>query len=153
MSLSGIGGVHDVGGVVVDEPLHPQISDSTYAWWEKKTHALEGLLEDKGLMASDELRRYIEGLHPSTYVACTYYEKWAAAMARAMIEKGVITRCELDETLGGDEKDTTEELFSVGEWVRVKNESFRTRWQKPHLRVPGFLFFFFFHFFIISIIA
>ncbi|MDE2842144.1 MAG: nitrile hydratase subunit beta [Chloroflexota bacterium] len=42
------------------------------------------------------MRRAIESLDPATYEACSYYERWTAALEILLLEKGVITREELD---------------------------------------------------------
>ena len=58
-----------------------------------------------------------------------------------MVEKGIVTQAEIDECVGGDEpkkeKGDDEFAFKVGDRVRVKKEDYRTRWRKPHLRIPG----------------
>eukprot|EP00008_Paramoeba_atlantica_P012089 CAMPEP_0201492716 /NCGR_PEP_ID=MMETSP0151_2-20130828/34459_1 /ASSEMBLY_ACC=CAM_ASM_000257 /TAXON_ID=200890 /ORGANISM="Paramoeba atlantica, Strain 621/1 / CCAP 1560/9" /LENGTH=474 /DNA_ID=CAMNT_0047879699 /DNA_START=37 /DNA_END=1461 /DNA_ORIENTATION=- len=148
----GVGGAHDAGGakqVISDTVLQPELGDVPYEWWEKKTHALGGFLESipnvkNPIMSAHELRRAIESLHHSTYVAASYYEKWAASFAINLVEKGIVTQAEIDECVGGDEpkkeKGDDEFAFKVGDRVRVKKEDYRTRWRKPHLRIPGYIF-------------
>ncbi len=87
-------GVHDVGGrdappVVKDEHAHEL--------WERRVDAMMMLLThpSRRLLVLDELRRNIEALGPGAYEAMGYYERWCAAIANAMIDRGVVTSDEL----------------------------------------------------------
>lgn len=87
-------GAHDLGGrdaprVVKDE--HP------HAFWEYRVDALMMLLTapSRRLLTTDELRRHIEGLGPGAYESMGYYERWCAAIAAAMIDRGVLRSDEL----------------------------------------------------------
>jgi hypothetical protein len=42
------------------------------------------------------MRRAIEGLEPTLYESLSYYEKWTAALEVLLLEKGVLTREEID---------------------------------------------------------
>ena len=86
---------HDVGGD--DFGLVPMI-DGEYQLWEKRVDAMMRLLSspDVALMRVDELRRGIETLGEAAYNAEPYYGKWARSLAKIMVEKGVLTRDELD---------------------------------------------------------
>lgn len=64
--------------------------------WEKRTDALLVLLSNKRLMRVDELRRAIEGLGPGEYEKLGYYARWITAIEQVMVEKGVLTREEID---------------------------------------------------------
>lgn len=85
---------HDMGGldagpVDLDEPVHQP--------WEKQVYAIVRLLNrgDEPVMRVDEMRRNIEDLGPGTYDALGYYARWINAVARVLLEKGVITVDEL----------------------------------------------------------
>lgn len=65
MAQPGATGVHDVGGLDVHEPL--DLTDKSYSYWEKQTHAIMLCLVRKGLLTVDELRRNIEALTPQAY--------------------------------------------------------------------------------------
>ena len=43
-----------------------------------------------------ELRRAIETLGPEAYDGLSYYERWTAAVATLMVEKGVVSQDQLD---------------------------------------------------------
>lgn len=86
-------GPHDLGGLPagkVDTAPH----DPTF--WEKQIDAMNALLAQKGLRRTDENRRYIEMLGHDAYERLTYYERWTAALARQLIDKGVLTQDEID---------------------------------------------------------
>jgi len=86
-------GPHDVGGLeagAVDTTPHEM------TFWEKQIDALNMLLAKKGLRKTDENRRYIEMLGHDVYNTLSYYERWTAAIARILIDKGVFTQDEID---------------------------------------------------------
>ena len=87
-------GSHDVGGrdappIVKDEHAHDL--------WERRVDAMMMLLThpSRRLLVLDELRRNIEALGPGAYETMGYYERWCAAIANAMIDRGVVTSDEL----------------------------------------------------------
>jgi len=86
-------GPHDLGGLpagAVDTAPH----DLSY--WEKQIDAISSLLGQKGLRRTDENRRYIEMLGHDAYETLSYYERWTAALARQLIDKGVLSQDEID---------------------------------------------------------
>lgn len=50
----------------------------------------------KQVIRVDEIRRAIECLPLKEYESLAYYEKWLTAVETLMIEKGVLTREEID---------------------------------------------------------
>jgi hypothetical protein len=86
-------GPHDLGGLAAG-PVDASPHDMTY--WEKQIDAINMLLAQKGLRRTDENRRYIEALGHDAYNTLSYYERWTAALARQLIDKGVLTQDEVD---------------------------------------------------------
>jgi len=85
-------GYHDIGGLdagAIDPSQH------AHELWEKRVDALLVLLSRKGVMTVDELRLGIESLGADVYERLTYYERWIASVARALVDRGVITTDEL----------------------------------------------------------
>jgi hypothetical protein len=85
-------GYHDIGGLplgAIDRAQHD------YALWEKRVDALLVLLAQKKVMTVDELRHGIESLGADQYERLTYYERWISSIARALVDRGVITTNEL----------------------------------------------------------
>jgi len=88
--------VHDRGGWPDAGPINKAEHD--FSLWEKRTDALLMLLTspEKRVMRVDELRRAIESLAPDAYEKLGYYERWITAVEALMIEKGILTREEID---------------------------------------------------------
>ena len=86
-------GSHDLGGLKAG-PVDNSPHEMTF--WEKQIDAMNTLLAQKGLRRTDENRRYVEMLGKDAYDALSYYERWTAALARQLIDKGVLTQDEID---------------------------------------------------------
>ena len=63
--------------------------------WERLADAVNYVLNAKGHKTTDEMRRAIESLE--AYREMSYYARWAAAAETLVIEKGLLTREEIDE--------------------------------------------------------
>jgi hypothetical protein len=84
--------VHDLGGSPggpVDRGQH-EVED-----WERLADAVTIALDIKGIKTTDEHRRAIESLE--NYRELGYYERWVAATEKLLLEKGILTREEVDE--------------------------------------------------------
>jgi hypothetical protein len=88
--------VHDRGGWPDAGPISQAEHDLTM--WEKQTDALLVLLSSpvRRIIKVDELRRAIESLPPDAYEKLTYYERWISAIEMLLVEKGVLTKEEID---------------------------------------------------------
>jgi hypothetical protein len=128
-------GVHDVGGLDVEDVL--DIEDKNYAFWEREVHALLVFLVKNKKLSVDELRRAVESLEPEMYNTLSYYERWTAAIVTLLIERGIISRADI-EASHGPPIESNEVMYKVGDFVRVKPEGATRRWRKPHLRIPGY---------------
>ena len=66
--------------------------------WERQTDALSRVLSspDKKIMRTDEMRQAIESIEPDQYEKLGYYERWITAFETIMINKGILTREEID---------------------------------------------------------
>lgn len=85
---------HDMGGDpagAIDMSPHPA------AAWEKETWAMRQVLgsDPHLLIRTDELRRAIEDLEPEDYDRA-YFERWILAVRNLLVEKGILTRDEID---------------------------------------------------------
>jgi hypothetical protein len=130
---------HDVGGEhggPIDFSPHPM------QHWEYSIHALLVVLATQSppLITTDELRRGVESLEAASYRDWGYYDRWSSSMASILLERGVIGQRELDDELFGPEEAGEVASLHVGDLVRVKSEDTRSRWRKPHLRCPGYIF-------------
>jgi Nitrile hydratase beta subunit len=87
-----LAGVHDMGGLPggpVDRSQH-EVED-----WERLADAINSALGAKGLQSTDQHRRAIESLE--NYRDLSYYERWAAATEKLLVEKSILTTREIDE--------------------------------------------------------
>ena len=87
-------GPHDVGGLAAG-PVDTEAHDPTV--WEKQIDAMRALVGAKGIIKLDEHRRYVESLGHDVYETLNYYERWAGALMRGLVDKGVLTQDEIDE--------------------------------------------------------
>ena len=93
----------------------------------------------------------IEGLDAEQYADRSYYERWAASMTLAALDRGDITSQELEAELVGDDAAAVQEEqadvrleFQPGDVVRVHREGTLLRSptamiRRPHLRTPGYV--------------
>jgi hypothetical protein len=89
---------HDMGG----QPAGPvSTAEHEIEPWEKKIEAILRCMQLRtpALVTVDELRRGIEELPPDQYDKLTYYERWISSLVNILIEKGMLTRAEVDERL------------------------------------------------------
>ena len=87
--------VHDRGGWPDTGPV--ERAEHDYSMWEKRTDAMLRILtRDRHIIRVDELRRAIESIPPRDYETMSYYERWITAIETLIIEKGLLTREEID---------------------------------------------------------
>ena len=87
--------VHDRGGWPDAGPV--ERAEHDYAMWEKRTDAMLRILtRDRHIIRVDELRRAIESIPPKDYETMSYYERWITAIETLIIEKGLLTREDID---------------------------------------------------------
>ena len=83
---------HDMGGLPAAE-VKP--SEHDYENWERRVDALAVLVGKNIHMTVDERRKAIESLPPDCYDRMSYYERWTAALAQTLLQRGVFTTEEL----------------------------------------------------------
>jgi nitrile hydratase beta subunit len=89
--------VHDMGGrfgdgaVIPDAPNAPVFEKD----WHARALAVTLAAGSLGQWNLDISRHSRERLSPKDYSRFSYYEKWMAALANLLVEKGVVTRDEL----------------------------------------------------------
>ena len=83
---------NDIGG----QPGAPiQRSEHQYLPWEKRCHALADILDMRKIVSTEEKRRGVESLGAEMIGKLTYYERWIAAFANILFQKGILTPGEL----------------------------------------------------------
>lgn len=88
--------VHDRGGWPGAGPI--ERAEHELSWWEKRTDALMRLMwtPERRFIRVDEMRRAIESMEPGEYEKASYYERWLHALETLLIEKGILTREEIE---------------------------------------------------------
>ena len=95
-------GIHDLGGRQGFGPVrHVPDAPAFHAAWERRANALYGLAVRHGIFNMDEYRHAIERMEPRHYMAAGYYERTLTSLATLLVEKGVVTREELEQRAGG----------------------------------------------------
>ncbi|WP_144637590.1 SH3-like domain-containing protein [Bordetella genomosp. 13] len=139
-------GMHDIGGRQGFGPVVKRGNQAAFkAAWEKKINAISSALVAAGVYNMDEYRHAIERMEPRHYIGASYFERVFAAAATLCVEKGLITRDELDAAAGGEVPVSlpggpgrvpagglTE--LAVGDRVRVKDE-----YVAGHVRMPAYV--------------
>ncbi len=96
-------GIHDLGGMSGFGAVEMELDEPTFhERWESVTLGLNAL----GLLTLraynlDEYRHSIERMLPAHYLSATYYERALTGIATLLVEKGIVSREELEERAGG----------------------------------------------------
>jgi hypothetical protein len=95
---------NDIGGLPagpverIDHELEP---------WEKRCHALADVLDFHKIINTEEKRRGVEALGGEIIGKLSYYERWIAAFANILFQKGILTPGELAEKMAAIEARST----------------------------------------------
>src|SRR6478735_693416 len=139
-------GVHDMGGRQGFGAVRYAPDASVFhAEWERRANALYSMAVRRGIFNMDEYRHAIERMDPRHYMAAGYYERTLTSLATLLVEKGVVTRVELERLAGGffplshpSASGRTNlpgrQAFAVGDRVRVLNDFF-----PGHVRMPAYI--------------
>ena len=89
-------GVHDMGGMdgfgkVEAEPNEPPF----HAPWEGRVLAMQRAMGYAGTWHIDMARFAQERLPPQVYLTASYYQRWALAMEKNLLARGLLTKEEL----------------------------------------------------------
>ena len=79
---------NDIGGVAAD-PI--ERTDHELEPWEKRCHALADVLDFHKIINTEEKRRGVEALGTELVNHLSYYERWIAAFANILFQKGILT--------------------------------------------------------------
>jgi nitrile hydratase subunit beta len=139
-------GVHDLGGrqgfgrvrYTLDAPAF-------HAQWEVKANSLYAFAVRQGLFNMDEYRHAIERMDPRHYLTASYYERSLTSLLTLCVEKGVVTRDELERraqgavplaapSAPGRGNAKRRDAFQPGDRVRVKLDHV-----PGHIRMPGYI--------------
>ncbi len=86
-----------MGGRPTDERLN--LEEHTLADWEIVADAVSVALGARGLRSTDEHRRAMEDMPGEDYLSLSYYERWVVGTETLLVEKGILTREEIDRKM------------------------------------------------------
>jgi nitrile hydratase subunit beta len=139
-------GIHDLGGKQGFGSVRYSVgAPAFHAAWEKRVNALYSMAVRRGIFNMDEYRHAIERMPPRHYLSASYYERSLTSLATLCVEKGVVTREELESlahgtfplsqpSAAGRANLAGRERFQPGDQVRVRNDFFA-----GHVRMPGYI--------------
>lgn len=139
-------GMHDLGGKQGFGPVrHAPDAPAFHAAWEVRANALYSLAVRLGVFNMDEYRHAIERMEPRHYLSASYYERSLTSLATLCVEKGLLTREELEQRAGGAfplaspgaagrPNIERRERFLPGDKVRVRSD-----FVPGHVRMPGYI--------------
>jgi len=113
--------------------------------WEVRANSLYAAAVRFGLFNMDEYRHAIERMEPRHYITASYYERSLTGLATLLVEKGVVTREELEARAGGRiplsgaatrgrTNAASRERFQPGDRVRVRADHV-----PGHVRMPAYI--------------
>jgi nitrile hydratase beta subunit len=84
-------GPHDLGGAMGFGPVVPEPDEAVFhAAWEKRAFAITLAAGFLGRWNIDMARSARESLPPARYLASSYYEIWALALERLLVDRGLV---------------------------------------------------------------
>ena len=139
-------GLHDLGGKQGFGPVrYTPNARAFHEPWEVRVNSLYALAVRLGIFNMDEYRHAIERMEPRHYLSASYYERSLTSLATLCVEKGVLTRDELERRAGGffplaapsapgRTNIADRERFEPGDRVRVRLDHV-----PGHVRMPGYI--------------
>ena len=139
-------GVHDMGGRQgFGAVRYTPNASAFHAAWEVRANSLYAFAVRRGIFNMDEYRHAIERMEPRHYLAASYYERSLTSLATLLVEKGVVSREELEErargvfplaapSAPGRTNVANRERFKAGDRVRVRED-----YVPGHVRMPGYI--------------
>ena len=95
-------GIHDLGGKQGFGRVRYSLgAQAFHAPWEKRVNALYSLAVKEGVFNMDEYRHAIERMEPRHYLSASYYERTLTSLASLCVEKGLLTRDDLEARAQG----------------------------------------------------
>ena len=139
-------GMHDLGGKQGFGAVRYTLNAPAFhAAWEVRANSLYAFAVRLGIFNMDEYRHAIERMEPRHYLTASYYERSLTGLATLCVEKGVLTREELEHrahghvplaapSAPGRTNIAAPERFKLGDRVRVRLDSV-----PGHMRMPGYI--------------
>ena len=139
-------GIHDLGGKQGYGRVRYTLDATAFHnAWEVRVNSLYAFAVRSGIFNMDEYRHAIERMDPRHYLTASYYERSLTSLATLCVEKGVLTREELESrargafplaspSAPGRSNAPGRERFKPGDRVRVKLD-----FVPGHIRLPAYV--------------
>lgn len=139
-------GIHDMGGRQGFGRVRYTLNATAFHEpWEVRANSLYAFAVRSGLFNMDEYRHAIERMEPRHYLTASYYERSLTSLATLCVEKGIVSREELERLAGGAfplalpsapgrSNAADSESFNSGDRVRVKTDHV-----PGHIRMPAYI--------------
>jgi nitrile hydratase beta subunit len=139
-------GIHDMGGRQgFGRVRYTRDAPAFHESWEVRANSLYALAVRRGIFNMDEYRHAIERMEPRHYLVASYYERSLTSLATLCVEKGVVSREELEQraqgafplaapSAPGRSNLPVRQRFAPGDRVRV-----RLDFVPGHVRMPGYI--------------
>jgi nitrile hydratase len=90
-------GIHDLGGMHGMGPIEREPDEPVFHHeWERRAFAITLAAGFLGEWNIDTGRHAREQMPPAEYLATTYYEHWLFGLERLLVERGLLSRAEID---------------------------------------------------------
>ncbi len=90
-------GIHDLGGMHGMGPIQPEKNEPVFhARWEARVFAIVRAMGAWRKWNIDASRYQRELIPPAEWLRMSYYEKWLAGLIELMVDKGLVTRAEIE---------------------------------------------------------
>jgi nitrile hydratase subunit beta len=90
-------GAHDLGGMHGFGPIEPEANEPPFHHeWERRAFAITLAAGALGEWNLDMSRYAREQLPPAEYLSSSYYEHWLYGLERLLVERGLLTRAEIE---------------------------------------------------------
>ena len=139
-------GMHDLGGRQgFGAVRYRPDARAFHEAWEVRVNSLYAFAVRRGIFNMDEYRHAIERMEPRHYLTASYYERSLTSLATLLVEKGILTREELERraqglfplaapSAPGRSNVPARERFQPGDRVRVRDD-----YVPGHVRMPGYI--------------
>src|SRR6478736_2158542 len=95
-------GMHDLGGRQgFGAVRYRPDARAFHEAWEVRVNSLYAFAVRRGIFNMDEYRHAIERMEPRHYLTASYYERSLTSLATLLVEKGILTREELERRAQG----------------------------------------------------
>src|SRR6478735_5947647 len=95
-------GMHDLGGRQgFGAVRYTPDARAFHAAWEVRVNSLYAFAVRLGIFNMDEYRHAIERMEPRHYLTASYYERSLTSLATLCVEKGLVTRDDLERRAKG----------------------------------------------------